>query len=82
MKQRITFCLEYNNIESKSIVLKIIHRSEASYLCCYQKRNCTESIGRYFSTQCLYQKLPEIITEGFKIEQKAKQSIRSLTTSL
>ena len=37
--------------------LKIIHKSEASYLCCYQKRSCTESIGRSFSTQYLCPKV-------------------------
>ena len=30
--------------------LKIIHRSEANYLCRYQKRSYTESIRRSFST--------------------------------
>ena len=33
--------------------LKIIHKSEASYLCCYQERSYTESTGRSFSNQYL-----------------------------
>ena len=37
--------------------LKIIHKSEATYLCCYHKSSYTESIGRSFSTQYLYPKI-------------------------
>ena len=51
--------------------LKIIHKLEG-YLCCYQKRSYTESIGRCFSTQYLCAQkfsMSEIVVEGFKIEQ-------------
>ena len=30
--------------------LRMIHKLEASYLCCYQKKSYSESIGRSFST--------------------------------
>ena len=51
--------------------LKIIDKSEASYLCCYQKRSYTESTGRSASPQHLRPKISvsEIMVEGFKIEQ-------------
>ena len=41
------------NIYIQLIFLKIIHKSEASYLCCYQRRSYTESIESSFSTQYL-----------------------------
>ena len=41
----------------------IIHKSEAYYLCCYQKRSYTESIGRSFSYQ--YLSLQFFIVRGY-----------------
>ena len=53
---------------------KIIHKSEASYLCCYQKRRYSESIGRSFSTQYLRSKFfnAEDYSRWWKVSRLSK----------
>ena len=67
--------------------LKIIHKSEASYLsvCVVIRKEVVlnrleDLLALSICTQNFL--VPDIIMEGFKIEQKAEQSVRSLTTSL
>ena len=60
--------------------LKIIHKSEASYLCHYQKTSYAESVKRSFSTQHLCSKLSisEVISGSFQDRTK-QDKVRSLT---
>ena len=53
--------------------LKIIYKSEASYLFCYEKRSYTESIGRSFSTQYLCPKLFSVRDYSGRFQDLAKQ---------
>ena len=61
--------------------LKIVYKSEANYLCFYQKRSYTEPIGRFFSlsVSVLYFSVSDITMGGFKIN-KRQNKVRSLTT--
>ena len=70
-------------VTTKLMFLKnIIHKSEASYLCCYQKRSYTESIWRSFRTQYLCQKFFSVRDYNGRFQDWAKQNkVRSLTTS-
>ena len=61
--------------------MKIVYKSEANYLCFYQKRSYTEPIGRFFSlsVSVLYFSVSDITMGGFKIN-KRQNKVRSLTT--
>ena len=56
--------------------LEIIHKSEVSYLCCYQKRSYTESSGRSLNTQYLFPKIVKYQRLQWKVSRpsKAEQS--------
>ena len=71
----------YKKVPTKFMFLKIIHKSEASYQCCYQK-SYTELIGRSFSTQYLCSRFFNGRDYNGKFQDWAKQNkVKSLTTS-
>ena len=68
--------------------LKIIHKSKASYLCCYQKESCTESIGTITYSKKLHSLkisaelfliiLGLILMEFFYLLRAAKPSLKKV----
>ena len=70
-------------VTTKPMFLKnVIHKSEASYLCSYQKRSYTESIWRSFRTQYLCPKFFSVKDCNGRFQDWAKQNkVRYLKTS-